>query len=126
MLQIPPHQQPLKRHSSAPSKISTAFEDLNLLHSKMAKAYRQRNALLAGRYLDRAMDAADAIISMPAKDMRDMLLKIAAAGVLVDAKDDTASLKDWQPLLHGFRCDDAAPKLLMTLRDDLLRLLEGK
>lgn len=125
MLQLPETKQTRAAAMRGDTKIAAAFRKLEPLHIKMVKAYADRNSEAANRYLGRAIDAAEKIIAMPAAAPGDMLLKIAAAGVLVDNKNsDTAALVDWQADLQGGICDYAAAALLMTLRDDLNRLME--
>lgn len=72
-------------------------------------------------------DAVSAILSMPAATPEDMLAKIAAAGILVDRADGPKhtlfGLSNWQPDLSGSICDDAAAKLLVSLRSDIRQLL---
>ncbi len=86
----------------------------------------RRSARIASSRLDDVVtDIVQKIMRLEATTPTDMLLKIRAAGILVDRSDYTqelASLDNWQPQLSGAVCDDAAPYLLASLRDDLRRL----
>lgn len=61
-----------------------------------------------------------------ATNAEEMLLKIRAAGLLVDRKGEKRNrlvgLNTWEPVMSGYVCDDAAPTLLAELRDDLKSL----
>ncbi|HEU4804918.1 MAG TPA: hypothetical protein VFS91_03780 [Nitrobacter sp.] len=121
MLQIPTVSTAPRRTHSTP--IRRAFAKLEALDE-------QKNCvdLSSGKYnalLSHCVALADKIIGVPAKSLDDVLLKIAAAGVHADRKNVGAPLTEWTFAPSGFVCEDGPAKLLLSLRDDLLRLHGG-
>lgn len=111
--------------SRAATAIQRAFIRLDAIHAEWVALANGGNEKRFDQLCGQGQKLASKIIQMPAQRPGDVLLKIAAVGVLMDRASDRAPLATWQFKPSGFQCDDAGGTLLMSLRDDLNRILEG-
>ncbi|ABE64094.1 hypothetical protein Nham_3363 [Nitrobacter hamburgensis X14] len=121
MLQIPTVSAAPRRTRSTP--IRRTFAKLEALDEQ--KNHVDTESREYSDLISRCVALADKIISMSTKNLDDVLLKIAAAGVHADRNNDTAPLTEWTFTPSGFVCDDGPSTLLLSIRDDLRRLQEA-
>ena len=119
MLQLPTAAAPRRRRSSTP--IAREYRKLQTMFAAYvaAEAGSERAFHRAQR---RLLDHCVKLIGMPATGPADMLMKIAAAGPLMDCENWKGDLFNWRAMPTGHECDDAAPRLLVSIRDDIERM----
>jgi hypothetical protein len=120
MLQLP---QPNATRAPKLTAIAREYRNLEVLFASWL-AKQTGPAEDFNRTHDRLMKLACKIIAMPASNQADILMKIAAAGPLVNYKNWDQPLTKWEADPTGYFCDDAAPLLLMGIRRDLHHLME--
>lgn len=111
------------RRKPAKTAIQRAFVKLDALNCEWISLIDGANEKRFDKLCDLVVDLALKIIRMPATCPGDMLIKIAAAGALLDRRDQRAPLAIWNFKRSGFDVDDAGGVLIMSLRDDLNRLM---
>lgn len=124
MLQIPETSAriaPARKPKMTP--IQRAYSRLDAIQAEWVSLAGGGNEKRFGQLCDEGCKLASKIVEMSAQRAGDVLLKIAAAGVLMDRAADSIPLSEWQFKKSGYVSDDAGGCLLMSIRDDLRRLI---
>ena len=125
MLQTPQVETRTFTRKPKSTAIQRAFIRLDALNCEWVALIVGGNEKRFDKLCELIIDLALKIIRMPAQSSGDMLIKIAAAGALLDRQDSRSPLPTWNFKPSGYCVDDAGGTLLMSLRDDLNRILEG-
>lgn len=126
MLQIATHQAAHHNSRGSDTSVQRAYSELETIADEWASLVDGGNDTRFEELQRLGTELANKIISMPAKNTRDVLSKIAAAGFLMDRKGEKDPLPTWQFQPSGYCCDDAGGVLIMSIRDDLNRLIKGE